>query len=135
MLLDIIYRALDQSYCVAVVFLDYSKAFDTINHKILINKLSTMYNFSSSACDLLLNYLTNRTIKMSLEDYTSKPTSVNTGVPQGSILGPLLFSLYVNDLPLHLDDSTIPIMYVDDTTLIVISKSFSGLQRNINYII
>ena len=106
------------------IYLDLSKAFDTINHKILLDKLQH-YGVNSKAYDLLKNYLTNRKQYVHLKKTNSSHNIISTGVPQGSILGPLLFIIYINDLHKACTKLT-PIIYADDTTLYGKLGSFKG---------
>ena len=97
------------------IFIDLSKAFDTLDHSILIYKLQH-YGISGKSSDLIYNYLHNRTQFVDLDGTVSDSLPLCTGVPQGSILGPLLFIIYVNDL--HNANNTLSAtMYADDTTL------------------
>ena len=105
------------------IFLDLSKAFDTIDHSILLNKL-TYYGLERSSLNLLKSYLKNRSEYVEFENAKSDILSINIGVPQGSVLGPLLFIIYINDLPKASKMFHI-IMYADDTTLFSTVKSFN----------
>ena len=102
------------------VFLDLSKAFDTVDHELLIAKLH-YYNFDLKTINLLKNYLNNRSIKVNINGTLSNTNSLKTGIPQGSVLGPLFFVLYVNDL-LYLDIQSKPILFADDTTISTFGK-------------
>ena len=99
-----------------VAFVDLRKAFDTVNHEILLNKL-----YEIGATDITVkwfrSYLTKRTQKVSFKGSLSNALPVNTGVPQGSILGPLLFIIFINNMCNVIKYGDIS-MYADDTTLI-----------------
>ena len=97
------------------IFLDLSKAFDTIDHTILKNKLK-YYGLKGSTLHLFQSYLNNRKQYTEIEDTTSTILPIYVGVSQGSILGPILFIIYVNDLPQYSNKFDF-IMYADDTTL------------------
>lgn len=99
-----------------LTLLDHSKAFDSVDYDILLIKLRKMFGFSSCALKLIYEYLTNRQQVVMSDQNKSFPVSVSCGVPQGSILGPLLFSLYINDLPNVIKTCNIH-MYADDVQL------------------
>ena len=100
-----------------MLFLDLRKAFDTVNHQVLIRKLRCV-GFTDSACDWVMDYLDGRTQVTKVEGCISSPLPITCGVPQGSILGPLLFLIYINDLPGCLRQSHVN-LYADDTTIAV----------------
>ena len=109
------------------IFLDLSKAFDPLNHDILLDKLS-YYGVKATALSLFKSYLLNLKKYVEYLDTTSNFTDIKTGVPQGSILGPLLFIIYINDFP---SASTIfsLTMYAHDTTQVVARSMLSNLNH------
>ena len=112
---DDIYRAINNSNITHTVFIDFSKAFDTINHEILLKKLFHL-GFKQSSINWFQNYLTNRKQRIIANNKFSDLKDIVCGVPQGSILGPLLFLLYVNDLGDCLQYTKYK-LYADDTVL------------------
>ena len=96
--IDIIINTMDTNEIPLNICIDLSKAFDTINHTILLNKLK-YYGLKGSTLNLFQSYLSNRKQYTEIEDNTSTILPIFVCVPQGSILGPILFIIYVNDLP------------------------------------
>ena len=97
------------------IFIDLSKAFDTMNHNILIKKMK-YYGIKLESCNILISYLANRIQCVVFKEATASLLNIHTGVPQGSILSPLLILIYINDLPLFTSQLN-AIMYADDTTI------------------
>ena len=110
--LDDATSALDSGEGLDMVFLDYKKAFDSVPHQRLVHKLKS-YGFGDRIIQWVANFLNERKQIVTVRGHSSKPVSVLSGVPQGSVLGPLLFILYVNELP-ELVSSKIR-MFADDT--------------------
>ena len=129
-LIDRIINKLDTNEIPLNIFLDLSKAFDTIDHTILLNKLK-YYGLKGPTLNLFQSYLSNRKQYTEIEDTTSTILPIQVGVPQGSILGPILFIIYVNDSPQCTNKFDF-IMYADDTTLSSTIDSFSDITSNTN---
>ena len=115
------YANMDKGKLNGVVFLDIRKAFDSINHNILLEKLETQFGISNNELKWFKSYLTNR----------EQVCAIVCGVPQGLILGPLLFLLYINDLPTSLKEST-PCLYADDMQIFSSSYDYNELIDKLN---
>ena len=115
-----------------VVFLDLKKAFDTVHHKVLLNKLQNI-GVQGFELNWFESYLSNRQQVTKIGDFTSNPAFVNFGVPQGSILGPLLFTLYINSLSSVITNNNAKVtLYADDTAIFVKGKSVSNINDIMN---
>nr|CAH7728914.1 unnamed protein product [Callosobruchus chinensis]CAH7732036.1 unnamed protein product [Callosobruchus chinensis] len=112
---DDIYAALDHKLNICLVLLDFSKAFNKIDPKILCRKLF-YYDFNDISIELVKNYLENITQYVCLNGNCSEELAIRVRVPQGSILGPLLFALYIADLPDVIEKCQMHV-YADDTQL------------------
>ncbi len=134
-LCDNIYHGLDDSKDVCLIFLDVSKAFDKVYHPALLHKLQC-YGIGGDLLNWLASYLEGRKQKVLINGVSSDWNDINASVPQGSILGPLLFLIYVNDL---VDDLiSLPYLFADDTSLFKIidpvdpDTTFRQLNRDLS---
>ena len=114
-------RGFDDNASCLSVYLDLSKAFDTINHNILLNKLNH-YGIRGIALQWFRSYLSQRTQYVSYNGVKSELYDISYGVPQGSVLGPLLFIIYSNDIPNAIMHSK-TVLFADDTTVRVLSRT------------
>lgn len=121
---------IDNKKSTCSVFLDLKKAFDTVNHNILLQKLGK-YGIRGLPLQLLQNYLTNRYQYTVINHSKSEYCPITCGVPQGSTLGPLLFLIYVNDLPLASNKINTK-LFADDTVLTISHKCIKNLNNNMN---
>ena len=112
-----------------MILIDLQKAFDTINHEILLKKMHC-FGFSEEVILWFGSYLSQREFKVNINKTFSEPGAINCGVPQGSILGPLLFLLYVNDIPQSVKCDLL--LYADDTCLIFQHKSIEAIEKKLN---
>jgi hypothetical protein len=128
--IDSVTKAIDSGDKIMSVFIDLSKAFDTLDHVILIKKLN-LYGFRGKVLSLFHSYLTNRKQYVQFLNHESSSLQINCGVPQGSILGPILFLLYINDI--HKCSTLLNIiLFADDTTLTLKHKNINELTRLMN---
>ena len=107
----------------------FKKAFDLVDHKVLLQKLK-IYGLSDESLNWYSSYLLSRSQRVSVNNVLSQHKSILYGVPQGSILGPLMFLMFINDLPLYTNDVTTD-MNADDTTLFDINFSKEVIQANL----
>lgn len=123
-------KSLENKETTLSVFLDLSKAFDTIDHNILLKKLE-FYGVRGLPLKWFTTYLNNRKQFVQYNKSRSETLNINCGVPQGSVLGPLLFIIYTNDLPNCLT-KTKSILFADDTTIYASSRNIIDLYANMN---
>ena len=123
-------KALDDGNTGCGVFVDLQKAFDTIDHQILLAKLNH-YGIRGVSNDWFKSYLSNRNQYVSINGYKSGLSAINCGVPQGSVLGPLLFLLYINDLNQAIKSCKAH-HFADDTNLLCLSNSITKLNKQVN---
>ncbi len=120
---------MNKSFLTGAVYLDLHKAFDTVDPEIMLLKLSWV-GVQGAALECFSNYLNERMQKVSNKGVLSDALPISHGVPQGSILGPLLFNLFINDLPKCITNCKIA-PYADDTVLLFSAKTSEEIRVNI----
>ena len=128
---DYILQNANEGKVTASIFLDLKKAFDTVNHDLLIKKLNS-YGIRGRELDWFKSYLSGRMQAVNINSTLSHFKNIEIGVPQGSILGPLLFIIFVNSLPDSIHNGCKCVMYADDTTLLLNSSDPNTLQNDLN---
>ena len=123
-------EAIENKRVACAIFLDFAKAFDTVNHEILVNKLE-YYGIRGTPLDWIISYLTNRKQCVNINGIKSELKKVVHGVPQGSILGPLLFLLYINDI-VKSSTKLEYLLFADDTSLLISGKTFKEIEKTLN---
>ena len=126
-LLDKLVSALDNGEIGIGIFIDFRKAFDTVDHEILLQKLHH-YGIRGTANDWFRSYLTNRQQFVSIDGENSTLKLMSHGVPQGSVLGPLLFLIYINDLHNAIKYSKTR-HFADDTNLLLANSSMKKIKK------
>ena len=123
------YNNISNKQYTGLIMLDLKKAFDSVTHTVLLSKLDH-YGIRGNAHKLLSSYLCNRRQYVNINNVNSDTQSINYGVPQGSILRPLLFLLYINDLENSVNNT--PRLFADDTCIIAMSSSILELEQHLN---
>ena len=130
LLLDSIKKQGDKGLLVGATFIDLSKAFDTISHATILDKLPS-YGILGQEYEWMTDYLFLRQKYVQIDEFTSHLQPCLNGVPQGSILGPLLFLIFFNDFTEYLQKTDV-VMYADDSVIYCSGKIFSSIEEDLN---
>ena len=122
-------NAINSSQMIGMVMIDFRKAFDLVDHTLLLKKLK-YYKISEATISWFSSYLLGRKQKVFVNNSSSESENIICGVPQGSILGPLLFLIFINDLPLYIDN-VLTDLYADDTTFYFIDTSQACIEQQL----
>jgi hypothetical protein len=139
-LIDSVLKSLNQKLHVGEIFCDLAKAFDCVNYEILLTKLH-YFGIQGATASWFRSYLTDKKQKIEMKSaYATQSAcsnwgTIEHGVPQGSILGPLIFIIYINDLPQTVNTLAIPIIFADDTSVIISSKNLDDFCRLANRVV
>ena len=133
-MLTYVYNLIDKKKCTAIISLDLSKAFDCIDHQLLLKKLTKM-GLSDNAVRWIKSYLTTRKQITKFKNFRSKEEIAHSGIPQGSIVGPLLFLCYTNDFHEELTSECRTFAYADDTQLVIEATNLKQLQKKAEKVI
>ena len=128
--INYVHRLIDKKKYTAIASLDLSKAFDSIKHKLLLKKLRKL-GLSENSVQWIGSYLKSRKQRTKFNNYTSQEETVYSGIPQGSILGPLLFLCFTNDFHDQFNEDFKTIAYADDTQIIVEAKTLTQLKTKV----
>ena len=128
-LIDKILTGFDSGLLTGMILIDLQKAFDTINHDILLRKMASL-GFSNHSIMWFQSYLSDRSFRVNIKNKYSSTAKIECGVPQGSILGPLLFLLYVNDMKQAVNCDLF--LYADDSCLVYQHNDVSKIEQNLN---
>ena len=126
---DKILKGFDEGLLTGMIAIDLQKAFDTIDHEFLLSKMPLL-GFCNNTIEWFRSYLSNRTFHVSLNSYMSSAGKIVCGVPQGSILRPLLFLLYINDMPQAVETDLF--LYANDTGLVFQHKDINKMNEKLN---
>ena len=130
-LTETIYESLNNKAHLFSIMIDLRKAFDTVNHEILVKKLQC-YGIRGTQLNWFRSYLSNRQCYVEVEGIRSDISFVNVGVPQGSILGPILFLFFINDVS-NISNKFSTTLFADDTTVSLYDSTYDSLVTNVNF--